>query len=213
MTRHDHIHLAETDLALYASGDQSMWRALKIRLHIGRCERCRRRVEAYRADRRSVREISNTTPESVDWDRLAAEMTANIRVGLAAGECVAPRVRKASFGWRPAAAMAGLAALLTTAWWLNMPPSTTQALGRAMTAIVHGHGSVGRPGIAPMDDRGMVVEASSSGIELRENGNMLGVTQGEARPLEVSISAQGSASARYIDVDTGQITITSVYAQ
>jgi len=211
MTRHGHIHFAETDLALYASGDQSMWRALTIRLHIGRCGRCRRRVEAYRADRSSVCEISNTIPESVDWDRLAAEMTANIRVGLAAGECVAPRVRKASFGWRPAAAMAGLAALLAAAWWLNMPPSTTQALGRAMTAILHGRGSA--PGLAPTDDRGMVVEASSSGIELRENGNMLGVTQGVARPLEVSISAQGSASARYIDVDTGQSTITSVYAQ
>jgi hypothetical protein len=148
-------------------------------------------------------------PESVNWDRLAAEMTANIRVGLAAGECVAPRARKSSFGWRPAAAMAGLAAVLVTAWWLNMPPSTTQSLGRAMSAIMRGRESVAMP----IEDRGMMVEASSSGVELRENGNMLGVTQGAARPLAVSISAQGSASARYIDADTGQITITSVYAQ
>jgi hypothetical protein len=122
---------------------------------------------------------------------------------------VAPRIRKSTFGWRPAAAMAGLSVVLVTAWWLNMPPSTTQALGRAMSAIVHGRGSV----TVPIEDNGMVVEASSSGIELRENGNMLGVTQGTARPLAVSVSAQGSASARYIDVDTGQITITSVYAQ
>jgi hypothetical protein len=206
-------HISDTDLALYASGDQSATRALMIRWHIGKCERCRTHLEAFRADRTKVREISSEMPQNIHWDRLAAEMTANIRVGLAAGECVAPRGRKSSFGWRPAAAMAGLAAVLVTAWWLNMPRSTTQALGRAMTAVVHGHGSVAMPGIGPMDDRGMVVEASSSGIELRENGSMLGVTQGAARPLEVSLSAQGSASARYIDTDTGQITITSVYAQ
>jgi len=99
--------------------------------------------------------------------------------------------------------------VLVTAWRMNMPPSTTQALGRAMSAIVHGRDSAAMP----IEDRGMMVEASSSGVELRENGNMLGVTQGAARPLAVSISAQGSASARYIDADTGQITITSVYAQ
>lgn len=211
MTAHVHItkHIDEAELALYASGDQSAWRALMIRVHIGRCDRCRGRMEAYRADRSRVREISSAMPESVHWDRLAAEMTANIRVGLAAGECVAPRSRRSSFGWRPAAVMAGLAAMLAAGWWLNMPPSTTQALGRAMSAIVHGRGSV----VMPVEDHGMVVEASSSGIELRENGNMLGVTQGAARPLAVSISAQGSASARYIDADTGQITITSVYAQ
>jgi hypothetical protein len=78
-----------------------------------------------------------------------------------------------------------------------------------MSAIMRGRESVAMP----IEDRGMMVEASSSGVELRENGNMLGVTQGAARPLAVSISAQGSASARYIDADTGQITITSVYAQ
>jgi hypothetical protein len=64
-----------------------------------------------------------------------------------------------------------------------------------------------------MEERGPVVEATSSGIELRENGSSLGVSQGASRPLAVSVSVQGSASARYVDSDTGQITITSVYAQ
>lgn len=76
-----------------------------------------------------------------------------------------------------------------------------------MTAIWHGHGSV------MQEERGLVVEATSSGIELRENGGTLGVSQGAARPLAVSVSVQGSASARYINADTGQMTITSVYAQ
>jgi len=205
-------HVAETNLALYVSGDVSLWRSALVSLHLAQCSRCRNRADAYRSDRTQIQRIASEMPVGVesepDWDRLAMEMTANIRVGLAAGECVAPRRRKpVTLGWRPAAAMAGLVVVLASAWWLNMPPSTTQALGRAMTAIWHGHGSV------MQEERGLVVEATSSGIELRENGGTLGVSQGAARPLAVSVSVQGSASARYINADTGQMTITSVYAQ
>ena len=60
----------------------------------------------------------------------------------------------------------------------------------------------------------MVVSVNEKGIELQENGSSLGISQGSAPPLAVSVNAQGSASARYIDADTGQVTITSVgYAQ
>jgi len=202
-------HIVESDLALYISGDLALWHGLAVRMHMKGCERCRRRVEVYRADRERVREIAAEMPEDVNWDRLGAEMTANIRVGLAAGECVAPRVRKpVPLGWRPAAAMAGLAVLLAGAWWLNMPATTTQSLGRAARALWQARG-VG----SPAEERGMMVEATSSGIELRENGSILGVSQGAAQPVAISVSVQGSASARYVDKDTGQMTITSVYAQ
>jgi len=203
-------HVAETDLALYVSGDLSLLDGALVRVHAARCERCRSTAETYRADRARVREIAVEMPQGLDWDGLAAEMTANIRVGLAAGECVAPRRRKAAgIGWRPAAAMAGLAVLLATAWWLNMPPSTTQALGRAFSAIAHGRNNTE----LVMEPRGPIVEATSSGIEVRENGRTFGVSQGRAVPVAVSVSVQGSASARYVDSDTGQMTITSVYAQ
>jgi len=198
-------HVAETDLALYVSGDLSLGRRALVRLHVSGCERCTRRVEAYRADRQAVRQVAGQMPD-VDWDRLASEMTANIHVGLAAGECVAPRRRKVvTLGWRPAAAMASLTVVLGMAWWLNMPPETTRSLTRALTAVWHGG--------AAAPERGLVVEADSTGIELRENGNSLGVSQGSTRPVAVSVSVQGSASARYVNADTGQMTITSVYAQ
>ncbi len=200
-------HVAESDLALYVSGDLNLIRRMLVRLHVSGCDRCRRRVEAYRADRKAIKEIAAELPEHVNWDRLAAEMTANIRVGLAAGECVAPRRRKVTtLGWRPAAAMAALSCVLALAWWLNMPRETTESLGRAMKAVWHG-GSVAAP------ERGLIVEADSTGIELRENGSSLGVSQGSTQPLAVSVSVQGSASARYVNADTGQMTITSVYAQ
>jgi len=206
-------HIPESMLALYVSGDLPVWRRAMIGLHVPRCPQCRQRVEAYRADRAGIREVAAEMPDGVNWNRLAAEMTANIRVGLAAGECVAPRKRKpASMGWRPAAAMAGLAAVLVGAWWLNMPPSTTQALSRAVSAIWNGHGSVNA--YPAHDGRGLVVELSSAGIELRENGStVLGVSQDQAKLVDVSVSVQGSASARYVDDKTGQMTITSVYAQ
>jgi len=199
-------HVSESDLALYVSGDLALIRRMRVRLHVSGCDRCRNRAAAYRVDRRAIREIAAELPRHVDWDRLAAEMTANIHVGLAAGECVAPRRRKnVALGWRPAAAMAALTVVLGLAWWLNMPPETTQSLGHALTAVWHGGA------VAP--ERGLVVRADASGIELSENGNTLGVSQGTNRPVAVSVSAQGSASARYVNADTGQMTITSVYAQ
>ncbi|HVO99557.1 MAG TPA: hypothetical protein VMT15_15910 [Bryobacteraceae bacterium] len=206
-------HVNETGLALYASGDMSLWQRASVGLHVRRCERCRERVNQFRSDAEALRAASAETPEGLDWARLSAEMTANIRVGLEAGECVAPRTQRKSWSippiWRPAAMAAGVMAMLTLlagAWWLNFPAQDTQSLNRAMQELVHGRKTT-------LDDRGPVIEASPDGIELRKDGGALGVSQDSAQLLTVSVSTQGSASAHYADQDTGQITITSVYAQ
>ncbi len=204
-------HVSEIDLALFASGDLNPWRSAMVRIHIAGCESCRKTAGDFRAGRNRVRQIASDLPAGLDWDRLAAEMTANIHVGLAAGECVAPKRKRSTvvMSWRPAAVMAGVAILLATGWWLNMPHDATVALGRALSSVVHG-----RTMPAPaLDEPGMVVTADEKGIELRENGGSLGISEGSAPPLAVSVSVAGSASARYVDGDTGQVTITSVYAQ
>jgi hypothetical protein len=201
-------HVQETELALFASGDLSLWRTATVRLHTTGCVACRARVEAYRLDRERLKQEAAEMPPGVDWDRLAAEMTANIRVGLEAGECVAPRRKKRiAWGWQAAAAAAGITLLVGAALWLNFPMSDKAALGKAMGQLIHGAPSGYR------EETGPVVEASSTGIELRENGSALKISQGALRPVAVSVSAQGSASARYVDADTGQVTITSVYVQ
>lgn len=207
-------HVKESDLALFVSGDLSLFERTAARLHLSGCPDCRARVEAYRFDRQRLKEDAAQLPAGVNWDRLAQEMTANIRVGLAAGECVAPRARKqgswigrmSSWGWRPAAAMAGVAMLLSAAWWLNLPNADTASLNRALHSLVRGRGES-----AP-EDRGPVVEVTSRGPELRENGGALVMSQGSTQPVSVNVSAQGTASARYVD-DAGQITITGVYVQ
>jgi len=205
-------HVTEADLAVYAAGDVSWWAQPLTRLHVSRCAVCKGRAEAYRADQQRIRELATDLPAGLDWDRLAAEIHANIRVGLEAGECVAPRTGRRGIpaGWRVAAAMAGFTALLISAWWLNMPAAQTASLGRAMKAMTHWQISRG----LRFEDSGPLVEATAAGIELRENGSALAVTHGvNSRPVAVSLSVQGSARARYIDSDTGQVTITSVYAQ
>jgi hypothetical protein len=203
-------HIPETELALFASGDLSLWRGASVRLHTSGCSACRARVDGYRLDRQRLKEEALEMPPGIDWDRLAAEMTANIRVGIEAGECVAPRRKRHavnwSWGWQAAAAAAAITLLIGAALWLNFPASDKEILGRAMGQLFHGRSS-------PVEERGPVVEASSTGIELRENGGLLKISQGALRPVAVSVSGQGSASARYVDTDTGQVTITSVYVQ
>ena len=127
-------HLNEHELALYATGEAGSWRGLLLGVHVRGCDECRRMVREYRFDRERLRVFAEELPAGVSWDRLAAEMTANIRVGLAAGECVAPRDRHVSIpmGWRVAGAAAGFTVLLVAAWWLNMPKGESAALGRAM---------------------------------------------------------------------------------
>jgi len=202
-------HVMETDLALYAAGDLPFWRGALVRFHVRQCVECRELVEALRADRDELRQSADDMPAKLDWDQLAAEMTANIRVGLAAGECVTPRERKvAVISWRPLALAAGLVVLLGGAWWLNMPRTDTETIGRALRDMATG----GRAN-APQEERGPVVGASSAGVMLLENGRQIRINQGNLEPVMYSVSTQGSASTRYIDQDTGQVTITAVYAQ
>ena len=208
-------HISESDLALYASGDLGGWPRWTAALHVRRCVECRELVEAYRMLRVDARGETSALPAGLDWDRLSAEMRANIHVGLAAGECVTPPGKQSkprreeklmlSSVWRPAAAVAALAVVVTGAWWLNVPDSDRLALWRVMRGLPARGGSV--------EDRGPVVAATAAGIEFRENGSSLGVGLSGAKPVEVSLSVGGSASAHYVDEDTGQVTITTVYVQ
>ncbi len=200
-------HPAEFALALYATGDLPVLDRLRVRFHLSSCEPCRKLSEAYRGDQAWIEEKSSELPEGVNWDRLSREMTATIRVGLAAGECVAPRERKAPIrGWRPVAVAAGLMVVLGSAWWLNVPEAQNESLKRAMVAIFH-------RGTTLNEDRRPTVSASSTEIKLVENGGTLSMSQSGQSPVAVSVNAEGSASARYVDTDTGQVTITSVYVQ
>ena len=218
-------HRTEPDLALYAGKDVSPWRTPLLYWHVASCAYCRERAEQYRDDHRQFKRLAVQLPGSLNWELMSTEMTANIRVGLAAGECVAPRGdghRSFAMHWRAATAAAGLVVLLMAGWWLNTPKPQIRSLqtsgqtmkapawDRALRAI---GGSSWRSTQSATGLDGPVVGVSATGIELRQGSSNLDVFQGTARPVAVSLSVKGLARARYVDSETGQVTITSVYAQ
>src|SRR5258705_319284 len=79
-------HPNQATLALHAGGDLGWWSSQRTERHVRRCERCRDDLSRFQ----SVREIASDLSEipEIPWNRVAAEMKANIRLGLAAGECV-----------------------------------------------------------------------------------------------------------------------------
>jgi hypothetical protein len=173
-----------------------------------------RACRTFRSDQEGLHQAADRLPEDMDWDQLSAEMTANIHVGLAAGECVTPRAPKveAFAWWRPAAAAAGILVLVAGAWWLNVPRSDTETIANAFRDMFTGQrGTVVQ--VTPQEDRGPMVGASSAGIELVENGGRMKIEQSGLQPVMYSVSTHGSASTRWVEEDTAQVTITAVYVQ
>ncbi len=186
-------HPSEIDLALIAGGELGAWRRFRLWRHVRSCDPCRREVEAFRAARESTSEAARELPGEVHWGRLAAEIKANIRLGLAAGECVGP-VAETSIqpGWRVAASLASVMVLVLSGWWLYLPAP------RILT-------QAGEPGV--------ILEADASGIGLRENGASMTLMHGSPGVITLTANVQGSLGVRYFDTETGQITIHHVHAQ
>lgn len=188
-------HPSAPDLALYSGGDLGLLERWRVRQHLGSCTRCRHEVDGYRTASAELVQDAAVLPAGLNWDRLAAEMTANIHVGLEAAECVAPA---RSFGfrpvWRAALVMTAMFLVVATAWFLN-PPSQSPHYGMRGTA-------------------GIELRNTSTGLELNENGSVFVLLHGRGiqaqRPI---ISSQpGALRARMVDAETGQITINHVYA-
>jgi anti-sigma factor RsiW len=186
-------HPPETSLALYASGDAGPIERWRIQRHVAACAECRETVANYSALRSDIADAG--APEDVSWNKMAAEMRANIRLGLEAGECVNPATwaaRPVGFlGARTLAACGSLAVLLIAALWLGRPA----------------------PRLAQKQDPDQVVlESTSSGIQVTEGGQTLGLLHGRARSVDTFASGV-AMRARYVDADTGNVTINNVYVQ
>ena len=76
------MHPHENDLALFAGGDLGCFRRWRMQRHLAGCDRCRFGVDEFSALRTQLRDLEEMP--TVHWARLAAEMKANIRLGLAA---------------------------------------------------------------------------------------------------------------------------------
>jgi anti-sigma factor RsiW len=181
-------HPNQAALALHAGGDLGFFARWRTQRHLARCEHCREEVAAYEEMREILPELAEM-PE-VPWNRLAAEMKANIRLGLAAGECVRTEkpLRESPLftGMRAAVAFASVVALVVAGMALERP--------------------------APAED-GVVVQATSGGIQVREGRQALSLLNEGARGVTYTVGAQGSMRARYVDPETGYVTINCVNAE
>ena len=111
-------------MALHAGGDLGAFARWRTGRHLAACERCREEAAGFAGMREILPELRET-PE-LQWNRLAAEMKANIRLGLAAGEGVRPgeaplRDTPLFSGFRTMVATASVALLLVTGLALQHP--------------------------------------------------------------------------------------------
>jgi len=185
-------HPDQATLALHAGGDLGWFARYRVERHVAQCDQCREEVDAFSATREIFTDLAEI-PE-VPWNRLAAEMKANIRLGLEAGECVRSgdvplRDTPWFTGARAAVALASIAALLVTGVMLTTPQVTVSA-----------------------DDT--VVQAMPDGIQVRHGGQAMRLMNpddlGPNQRVMYSTDAQGSMRARYVDPDSGNVTINRV---
>ena len=185
-------HPNEATLALHAGGDLGVFARWRTERHLARCAVCRDELAAFAAALEIAPELREI-PE-IPWQRLSAEMRANIRLGLAAGECVRPNetpLRESRWftGARAAVAFASMIALVVTGLVLERP------------APRH-----------PAGDNGSVVETTAEGIQVSEGGQAIGLLHSGARNVTYTVSAGGEMRARYVDPETGYVTINNVDA-
>jgi hypothetical protein len=184
-------------LALFSSGDLGLWGNFAIRRHVRVCEACRRQVRSHQRSREFLHEAADEMPANVHWGRMAAEMRANIKLGLAVGAIAGrPEHPPRPLGWRIAAAVACVVVLAISGWWLHVPRPTLM--------MVRGGAATEPP---------VLLRNTRTGIELEEKSGSLMLVHHGGQSAGLTVGVQGELGARYVDEDTGEVTIHRVYAE
>ncbi len=180
-------HPVENDLALLAGGDAAWFR--RILLQTPRAGRATIAGKRWRIIGICADAVADFEPPEMNWNALAVEMRANIGVGLEAGACVGGARLPVRWNPRFAVAFACLLVLMGSNFFLRMrrPP------------VVEASGPVAR--------------STTSGIELRKGSHSLIFLNHEGSRADQTVSAQGEIRARYVDGETGSVTITNVYLE
>jgi hypothetical protein len=209
-------HPNQVQLALMAGNDLGPWDRWRVRRHVASCANCSSEVQALRTASEQVREVTAGLPENLNWNQLAEEMAANVRVGLAAGEAIArfdkPSLtgRPRRLGWNAAMVVACATVVFGAAFWINLPrpqmDHLLSALGRVRTGRI---GKLVQHPVGAAED--VMLSASSLSLDLSQNGRTMSLMHPHSDAVTVSVSMRGSVGVRYVDADTGQVTTNKVY--
>jgi hypothetical protein len=202
----ENLHPGTPVLALFSSGDLSWTQMWRLRRHVNRCEQCEQQVAEFRAAkaelRREAQSETLTAFEAIaDWAVLEREMLGNVAVGVAAARCV-DNVRHGRSLLIKGAVFTGLTALFVAGWITHIPREQTAHLAASIRQII----GLERPQIS-----GPQLRTTLDGISVRAQGATLTIMHPAS--AVVSLSGASSMSARYVDEETGEVTITKVYAQ
>jgi hypothetical protein len=96
------------------------------------------------------------------------------------------------------------------AFWTSLPSQQAEHLLSSLQRIRTDRIGTLVRSAAPVSEEA-VVEASSSGIQVKENGRTLSLLHPVSDSATVSVSMEGSAGVRFVDADTGQVTTNKVY--
>jgi hypothetical protein len=185
-------HPAENDLALLAGEDAGRIQRFLLDRHLKVCADCRQKIAEYRVLRAELAELE--LPE-VNWNFLAADMRANIRLGLEAGACVGPTRGLKRLSPRLVVAFASLLAIVGSS-----------VLVRETRPLYHSS-------TPPVANATPVLRSTEWGVELRTGSNSLTLLNHQGDATNQTVSANGDIGARNIDGETSAVTINHVYLQ
>jgi hypothetical protein len=193
-------------LALYSRGDLPTLARLRLKAHLLECANCEHQVALFAASlselrREAVSETLTAFEAIADWKVLEREMMGNIVVGVAAARCIDNVGRKRAWLSRLAFGT-GLSVLFVVGWITHMPSEQTHHLTASLSRIV---------GLQPGSRSINMVQATPNAIAVRSQGVTLSILHPPT--AVVSLSGNSSMEARYVDEESGQLTIASVYGQ
>jgi hypothetical protein len=191
-------HPGDNDLALLAGGEAGRVQRFLLDRHVRACPECREKIAEYRELRAGLAALE--LPD-LNWNFLAADMRANIRLGLEAGACV--RGTQVLRGWHPriTVAFASLVLLAGAGFFLRDP------------LFLHDRPLRSQPNAAVSDAAAPSLQLTGSGVEFRTGKNSLTLLNHHGNATNQTVSARGDIGARYIDGETGSVTINNVYLQ
>ena len=182
-------HPNQTTLALYAGQDLGWFTRVRTRRHLAGCGECRDAVQAFASARGNL--VALCDLPALSWNRMAIEMKANIRLGLAAGECVRGERRPLALfemlsGARTLVACASVMVLVSG----GSIPAAAHAARAACAAAGAGDGAV--------------LRTTANGIELNQGGQTWSLLHVRSADVTYSAGAQGFHASRLRGFRHGQ---------